>query len=101
MDQVRQIWDQANFGTNFVTPNVLYAYNQSGEKFIVIDDHSTIYRLMNQQGKVFMVAHFRCIKDQQNQHYICGDPFHIISCKKYDQDQDQYAYDRIIPIVFK
>jgi hypothetical protein len=100
MDPVRQLWSQANFRAKFTPPNILYAFNKTGEKFIVINDHKTIYRIMNAQGQVFMVAHFRCKKDPNNQYYTCDDPIHIVSCTKYTMDEDQYANDVIIPAVF-
>ena len=63
MDPVRQLWSRAVFRAKFTPPTVLYAFNKAGERFIVISDNSTIYRIMNRQGQVFMVAHFRCTKD--------------------------------------
>ena len=101
MEVVRQLWAQAKFGYKFVPPKILTAFNKSNERFIVINDHGTIFRLMNKQGKVFMVAHFRCVKDPNNQYYICDDPFHIISCLTYDLSEDKYAHDNIIPVFFK
>ena len=56
---------------------------------------------MNSRGQVFMVAHFRCVKDPNNQYYRCGDPMHIVSCTKYSLDEEQYANDKILPNVFK
>lgn len=100
MNPVRQLWSQAKFRTQFTPPNILYAFNKTGERFIVINDHSTIYRIMNSQGQVFMVADFRCVKEPNNQYYTCDDPMHIISCTKYTTDQDQYANDVIRPVVF-
>ena len=100
MDRVRQLWVQAKFKTQFKPPNLLYAESKNGERFIVIDDHRTIYRIMNNKGQVFLVAGFRCKKDPNNQYYICDDPMHIISCTKPDLDADQYANDVIRPLVF-
>ena len=101
MDQVRELWSQTNFGSPFVVPKILYAFNKTGEKFIVINDNSSIHRLMNGRGQVFMVAHFRCVPDANNQYYICDDPMHIISCTKYTTEEDRYASDVIRPVVFK
>lgn len=97
MDPVPELWTRANFRVKFEPPTILYAYNRTGEKLLVISDHGTIYRLMNQQGHVFMIAHFRCRKDGDR--YICEDPMHIVSCTKYSQDEDQYAYSVILPRV--
>ena len=101
MDQVRQLWSQARFNTPFVLPNVLYAYDSNNEKFIVISDNTTIYRIMNNRGQVFMIANFRCTKDASGQFYRCGEPMHIISCTKYSAEDEQYANDVIRPNVFK
>lgn len=100
MDPIRQLWTQAKFRAKFTPPNVPYAFNKTGERFIVISDHGTVYRIMNRQGQSFMVAHFRCVKDPTNQYYTCSDPIHIVSCTKYTQDEDQYAHDVILPVVF-
>ena len=101
MAHITQLWSQTNFGYKFVPPKVLTAFNKSNERFIVINDHGSVYRVMNQQGQVFMVAHFRCTVDPANTYYICKDPFHIISCTKYDRAEDQYAYDVIRPQFYK
>lgn len=101
MDTVRQLWSQARFKSPFNPPNILYAFNKNKDKFIVINDHGTIFRMMNSRGQVFMVAHFRCAKQENNQYYVCDEPMHIVSCTKYSQEEDQYAYDLILPIVFK
>ena len=101
MDPIRQLWSQAKFGSAFDPPKILYAYNKTGEKYIVISDDSTIHRIMNGRGQVFMVAHFRCVPDANNKYYTCDDPMHIISCTKYTADEDQYANDVIRPAVFK
>ena len=100
MEVIRQRWSETNFEYNFEQPKILIAFNKSNERFLVINDHGSVYRLMNQQGQVFMVAHFRCAKEPNNQYYICDDPFHIVSCTKYDLTEDQYAYDVIRPLVF-
>lgn len=100
MDPIRQLWSRAKFRTIFTPPNILYGFNKSGEKFIIIDDHRTIFRIMNSQGQVFVIAHFRCVKDPSGQFYICDDPMHIISCTKYSSEEDQYANDIIRPAVF-
>ena len=101
MDSIRQLWSQAKFRTEFTPPKVLYAFNKNREQFIVINDHSTIHRVMNSQGQVFMVAHFRCKLDPTKKYYTCDDPMHIISCTKYSSDEDKYAHDVILPAVFR
>ncbi len=99
--QIRELWSQAKFGSPFISPKILYAFNKTGEKFIVINDNSTIHRIMNERGQVFMVAHFRCKPDVDNQHYICDNQMHIISCTKHADQEDQYAKNVILPMVFK
>ena len=100
MDPIRQLWTEGKFKTQITPPNILYAINRTGERFIVIDDHRTIFRIMNSQGQIFVIAHFRCVKDPSNQYYICDDPMHIISCTKPDSDIEQYANDVIRPAYF-
>ena len=99
-DPVRQLWTQARFKTKFTPPTILYAFDKNNERFIVISDHGSIYRLINSRGQVFMVANFRCVKSQNNQSYICNNPMHIVSCTKYSLDEDKYANDTILPVVF-
>ena len=101
MDPIRQLWSQARFRSSFTPPNILYAFNKNNERFIVISDHSSIHRVMNSRGQVFMIAHFRCVPDNDNKYYRCDNPMHIISCTKYSMDEDQYANDVILPTVFK
>lgn len=100
-DPVRKLWLQAKFESNFKPPNILYAFDKNNEKFVVISDNSSIYRLINSKGQVYVVAHFRCTKDPNNKYYICDEPMHIISCKKHSHEEDQYANDVILPVVFK
>ena len=100
MEKVRQLWNQAKFGSSFTPPKTLQAVDGNGERYIVINDNSTIYRLMNGRGQVFMVAHFRCVPDENNQYYTCNGPMHIISCTNYSTEEDQYANDVIKPIFF-
>ena len=101
MDPIRQLWSQAIFRNQFTPPTILYAFNKNNERFIVINDHGTVYRLMNSRGQVFMIAHHRCTKDPNNQYYRCNDPMHIISCTKYSSDEDKFAFNTILPIVFR
>ncbi len=98
LNSVRDLWNQAKLRSTFRPPKLLYLYNTAGEKFIVIQDHDTIFRVMNRRGQVFMVAHFRCT--QKDDHYRCDGPIHIISCTKYDTEEDQYAFDKILPKAF-
>lgn len=99
MDPVEQLWLQAKFKTKFTMPTVLYAFNKTGERFIVIENSGSIFRLMNKAGKVFMVAHFRCKLDPTGKYYICDDPIHVVSCSKYTTEQDMYVFKVILPAI--
>ena len=101
MDPIRQLWQQAKFNTPFITPKILYGYDSNNEKYIVINDYSSIYRLMNARGQVYMVANFRCKPDVRNEYYKCEEPLHIVSCTKYGLDEETYANEVIRPAVFK
>lgn len=98
---IRQLWSQAKFNVPFVPPKILYALDSNKERFIVINDHGTIYRIMNNRGQVFLVAHFRCSISKDGQYYECKEPMHITSCTKYSLEEEQYANDVIRPTVFK
>lgn len=101
MDPIRQLWSQAKFRTSFNPPKILYAFDRNNERYIVINDHSSIYRIMNARGQVFLVAHFRCQRDPSGQFYRCDDPLHIISCSKHELEEEKYAQDEILPMLLQ
>ena len=100
MDPIQQAWARGNFKGSFVPPTVYHAFNMNNERFLVISNTSTIFRLMNKLGQVFMIAHFRCTLDPTRQYYVCKNPMHIVSCRTYTLEQDQYAADVIRPLIF-
>lgn len=80
--------------SGFKKPKVLIAVNvNSGEKFIVVEDDSTIYKLMNRTGHIFVVAKFRCSlqHDKTGSYYSCSDPMHPISCSKLEHPREKFA----------
>jgi hypothetical protein len=101
MDPIRQLWSQAKFRTTFIPPKILYAFDRNNERYVVISDHSSIYRIMNARGQVFLVAHFRCVKEPNGQFYNISEPLHIISCTKHELDEEKYAQDVILPALLQ
>ena len=80
--------------SGFRMPKVMLARNEnSGESFIVVEDDSTIFKLMNKTGHIFVVAGFRCKleSDQNGSYYSCGDPMHPISCSKLEHPKEKFA----------
>jgi len=71
-------------------PKILRAQNNSGEKYLVIEDDSTIFKLINKSGQIYVVAAFRC-QIIQNKYYLCGDPIHPISCSKIDNPRERFV----------
>jgi hypothetical protein len=100
MNPIQLAWDNAKFKSPFTPPTVYHAFSQNNERFLVISNDSTIFRVMNKQGQVFMVAHFRCKLDETGQYYVCSNPMHIVSCTTYKLEEDQYAYDVIRPLIW-
>ena len=75
-------------------PKVFLAENEkSKEKYIVVDDHSTIIRMVGRNGQVYMVAGFRCEtkKGPNGPYYSCKEPIHVIGCSKLDDPRDVFA----------
>jgi hypothetical protein len=77
--------------SGFTAPKVMTAYNNSGEKFIVIEDDTTIIKLINKNGQIYVVAAFRCQYDKTRNAYLCGDPIHPISCSKIDNPKERFG----------
>ena len=88
--------------SGFESPEVFYAVNsQNGESFLVIEDDSTIYRLMNNNGQVYVIADFRCKKYSSKEFlngtpfYSCEDRMHPISCSKIESAKDRFVFDKL------
>ena len=87
----------------FVSPTVNYAVSSTGESFLVIEDDSTIFKLVNKEGHIYMIAGFRCQKTASPQ-FLNSMPFytikdnilHPILCSKLESPKDQYAVSRMI-----
>ena len=80
--------------SGFKAPKVLLAINEnSGENFIVVEDDSTIFKLLNKTGHIFVVAGFRCKleQDKNGSYYSCSDPMHPISCSKLEHPKEKFA----------
>ena len=99
-DPIKQIWQAGKLEPPKVS---LALEKESSQQFIVIDDNSTIVRLMNQTGQVYLVAGFRCEKltDKKGMtYYSCGLPMHPVTCK-LEGTRDLFAYNNIKPRLFK
>ena len=80
--------------SGFKVPKVLLAINEnSGENFIVVEDDSTIFKLLNKTGHIFVVAGFRCKleQDKNGLYYSFSDPMHPISCSKLEHPKEKFA----------
>lgn len=72
-------------------PKVMRAASNSGEKYLVIEDDSTIFKLINKSGQIYVVAGFRCKLNKIGNEYLCGDPIHPISCSKIDNPRERFV----------
>lgn len=88
--------------SGFETPSVFYAVNaKSGETYLVIDDNSTIIRLLNKDGNIYVIAGFRCKKHFSSKFlngtpfYSCEDILHPITCSKIDSLKDKFVLEKL------
>ena len=86
----------------FTPPRLFYAVyrvvsSRNNIVFIVIDDTSTFYRLMDSYGKLYSIHQSQCYP--QGTRYICTGTIYNISCSNYSP-KDIYALNNILPIVF-
>lgn len=94
---MEKLWKKAGFQP----PNVSYAVNsQNGDTFLVIEDDSTIYRLINKDGLIYVIAGFR-LEKTRDKNFLNGTPFynikdpvlHIVLCSKVESEKDRYAIE--------
>lgn len=99
-DEITKLWREANF----TPPNVNYAVNSlNGDTYLVIEDDSTIYRLINSSGQIYVIAGFRCDRISSKE-FRNGEPFysikvpvlHFVMCSKIDSSRDRFAIDSLI-----
>lgn len=95
MNEMRRLWQNGNI----TPPKILFAFDNAKERYIVLKDNSTIFRIMNSKGKVYMVANFRCRIEGNGTYYVCDDPLHIVSCRGYTNELDKYANSVILKYV--
>ena len=84
-------------------PKVFRAFNvNSRERYLVVDDDSSIFKLINKSGQVYVVAAFRCQivrnSDTQELFYSCNDPIHPISCSKNENVREKFVESLISQI---
>ena len=88
----------------FEPPKVLYAVNpNTGETYLVIEDDSTIYKIISSDGIIYMIAAFRCSQSSDpnflngTSFYTIDDPIlHVVMCSKIESDKDRYAHEYLI-----
>ncbi len=80
-------------------PKVLRAADaKTGDRYLVIEDKGTIYKLMDENGNFYLVASFRCaLKNEGGKYYysIISDPIHPISCGKLKDPKDIFAFGNL------
>jgi len=100
-DPIRDIWIKGKLDP----PSVTLALNkETNQSYIVIEDDSTIIRLMNSRGHIYVVAKFRCeiLTDSNGTvYYYCSEPIHPITCSKIEGNRDRYVLDNIKDEVFR
>ena len=99
-NDISSLWSKAKF----TPPSVNYAVNsKNGDTYLVIEDDSTIYRLINKTGQIYVIAGFRCDKVSIST-FRNGEPFysitdpvlHFVMCSKIDSSRDRFAIDYLI-----
>ena len=66
--EIERLWKKGNLKI----PKIVIAENaKSGETYLVIEDDSTIYKLINKTGQIYVVAGFRCkvLINERNERY--------------------------------
>ena len=100
MDEIKELWNIKKLAA----PNITQALNKEGnEHFIVIDDDSTIIRMMNSKGQIYVVAGFRCkilTSRDGRKYYSCDEPLHPVTCK-IENIRDRFVLEHIKPKLFK
>jgi len=91
-DEIRQIWKQHGLDSPIIT-----LASNNNDLYIVIDDNSSIIRLMDRYGNIFGVAANRCLK--KNNIYNCNQPIDQLTCKNL-KTRDRFVYETILPLVF-
>lgn len=100
MDPIVDMWEKEGYKSPKITSGV---NGETSEQFLVLEDDSTIIRLMNKNGQIFVVAGFRCqVKKSPDgrKYYLCGNPMHPVTCSKLDNPRDRFAVDKLKPIIF-
>lgn len=93
--QIRQFW----LTNGFQPPTTPLLFHQKTQQlFLVIDDSTTIFRLMDSLGNIFGMAKMRCAVNPDTQTYECDGPMYILTCRY--NSRDRFALDTIAPIVF-
>lgn len=90
-------WEDAEMES----PQVKFAFDpQSEELFLVIEDDSTIYRLVNSAGTIYVIAGFRCSLSSSPdfldgiKYYNIDNPIlHVVSCGTVNSERDRFAID--------
>lgn len=94
-NQIRQYW----VDNGFQPPQVPLLYHlKSKQLFIVIDDFTTIFRLMDSLGNIYGMAQMRCGVNLNTSTYECNGPMYILTCRY--NERDRFALDNIAPRVF-
>ena len=82
-------------------PEVYYAVNsKNGDTYLVIEDNSSIYRLMNKAGQIYVIAGFRCEKVSSSK-FLSNTPFysirdpilHPVTCSKLESSRDKFVLE--------
>lgn len=100
MDPITNMWKKAGYNPPKITSGL---NGETGEQFLVLEDDSTIIRLMDKNGNIFVVAAFRCTVNKSadgRKYYLCGNPMHPVTCSKLENPRDKFALDQLKPFVF-
>ena len=90
---IRKLW----FLGGYQSPQIPLLVKES-QIFVVIDDSTSICRLLDRYGTLLAVSKLSCSPNPQYSYYLCNSPLFILNSKY--SERDQFAMDSILPIVF-
>lgn len=93
--QITNVWQQGNLDPPKI-PLLLSTLDD--QLYIVIEDSTPVFRIMDQYGILYAVPRDKCSIDHKYHHYRCSEFLYPLSCRP--SIRDRYAYDNILSLIF-
>ena len=88
--EIQNIWNHSGYAS----PKLPYAV-RNNQRFIVLDDTGTVFRLMDRNGIVYAVSSVRCAPVPDQNKYECQEPVLPINIRNITV-KEQFAVDNIL-----